>query len=59
MSTDLSYLRALGCKAYPLTTKALKNKDKRDLKLESHAGIRFLVEYDSSNIFRIYNPSRK
>ncbi|POS82088.1 hypothetical protein EPUL_006735, partial [Erysiphe pulchra] len=59
MSTDLSYLRAYGCKAYPLTIKALKNKEKRQLKLEAHAEIGYLVGYDSSNIFRIYIPSRK
>ncbi|RKF56242.1 putative serine threonine protein kinase domain protein, partial [Erysiphe neolycopersici] len=59
MSTDLSYLRAYGCKAYPLTIKALKNKEKRHLKLEAHAEVGYLVGYDSSNIFRIYIPSRK
>lgn len=59
MSTDLSFLRAYGCKAYPLTVKALKNKEKIDLKLEAHAEVGYLVGYDSSNIFRIYIPSRK
>lgn len=37
----------------------MKGKEKKDLKLESHAEIGYLVGYDSTNIFRIYIPSRK
>ncbi|RKF56729.1 hypothetical protein GcM3_193025 [Golovinomyces cichoracearum] len=59
MSTDLSFLRVYGCKAYPLIIKALKNKERKDLKLEAHAEVGYLVGYDSSNIFRIYIPTRR
>lgn len=54
MSLDTSFLRAYGCKAYPLTVKALKNK-KRGLKLEAHAEVGYLVGYDSTNISCIHS----
>lgn len=59
LSLNLSHLRAYRCKAYPLTSKSLKNKEKKDLKLKAHADIGYLVGYDSTNIFRIYILSRR
>ncbi|KAM4064184.1 reverse transcriptase (RNA-dependent DNA polymerase) [Hirsutella rhossiliensis] len=46
-----------GCRAYPLTYKALQNKQKKDLKTDPHTEIGYLVGYDSTNIFRIWIPS--
>ena len=49
----LSHLRMYGCKAY-----VLKHHIPRKQKLEPRAHIGYLVGYDSTNIFRIWIPSR-
>jgi hypothetical protein len=50
---NLSHLRIYGCRAYPLR----KNVPHLD-KLEPRAHIGYLVGYDSTNIFRIWIPSK-
>jgi len=60
---DQTHLRAYGCKAFALTPNAQKgvyNKPK-DLprwnpKLKPRAWIGYLISYNSSNIYRIWNP---
>ncbi|KAM4067558.1 integrase core domain-containing protein [Hirsutella rhossiliensis] len=54
---DITFLKAYGCRAYPLNKQALQNKQKKDLKTDPHAEIGYLVGYDSTNIFRIWIPS--
>jgi hypothetical protein len=51
---DLRHLRTFGCRAY-----ALRYKISRTQKTELRAHIGYLVEYDSTNIFRIWIPSKK
>ena len=51
---NLSHLKVYGCKAY-----ALKHHIPRKQKLEPRAHIGYLVGYDSTNIFRIWIPSRR
>lgn len=51
---DLVYLKAYGCRAYLLTTKALISKKKRDLKTELYTEIGYLVGYEGSNIYRVW-----
>jgi len=47
------HLKAYSCRAYPLTTKVKRGKErKRKLKPRAHIG--YLVGYDSTNIFRIW-----
>jgi len=48
----LAHLRAYGCRTYALTEKA-QNKKGRKFKLDPRAYIRYLVGYDSTNIFRV------
>ena len=55
---DITFLKAYGCKAYPLTVQALNNTQKKDLKTSPHAEVGYLVGYDFTNIFRIWIPSR-
>jgi Reverse transcriptase (RNA-dependent DNA polymerase) len=50
-----AHLKVYGCKAFAMTTDALK-KANRLKRLNPKAWIGFLVEYDSSNIYRIWNP---
>ncbi|XP_044720061.1 reverse transcriptase (RNA-dependent DNA polymerase) domain-containing protein [Hirsutella rhossiliensis] len=57
LQPDITFLKAYGCRAYPLTTQALQNKQKKDLKTDPHTEIGYLVGYDSTNIFRIWIPS--
>lgn len=52
---DQAYLKSYGCKAYVMTTEA-KKKQNRLLKLKEKVWIGYLVGYNSSNIFRIWNP---
>ncbi|KAM4061505.1 GAG-pre-integrase domain-containing protein [Hirsutella rhossiliensis] len=54
---DITFLKAYGCRAYPLTPQALQNRQKKDLKTDPHTEIGYLVGYDSTNIFRIWIPS--
>jgi hypothetical protein len=56
---NISHLKAYGCRAYPLTAKALKNILKRDLKLEPRAHIGYLVGYRSSTQYEIWVPTLK
>lgn len=55
---DITHLKAYGCRAYPLTTEALENTQKRNLKTTAHAEAGYLVGYASSNIFKIWIPDR-
>ncbi|EAQ84318.1 hypothetical protein CHGG_10722 [Chaetomium globosum CBS 148.51] len=50
-----SHLKVYGCKAFALTRGSLKGTE-RTRKLAPRAWIGYLVGYDSSNIFRIWNP---
>lgn len=50
---QLSHLYPYGCRAYPL-----RKNIPRSHKLESRALIGYLVGYDSTNIYRIWIPSR-
>ncbi|KAM4056424.1 reverse transcriptase (RNA-dependent DNA polymerase) [Hirsutella rhossiliensis] len=54
---DITFLKAYGCRAYPLTPQAIQNRQKKDLKTDPHTEIGYLVGYDSTNIFRIWIPS--
>ncbi|KAJ6439138.1 peramine synthetase [Purpureocillium lavendulum] len=56
---DITHLKAYGCRAYPLTRDALKEKQKKQLKTHPHAEVGYLVGYDSTNIFRIWIPERQ
>ena len=51
-----AHLRVFGCKAFVMTTIA-KAKKNRLQRLEPRAWIGFLVGYNSTNIYRIWNPS--
>ena len=58
-----AHLRAYGCKAFALTKAARTGKNKKpdgieewNPKLNSKAWIGYLVGYNSTNIFRIWNP---
>jgi hypothetical protein len=50
-----AHLRVYGCKAYVLTTEALK-KSNRLQRFNPKAWIGYLVGYDSTNKYRIWNP---
>lgn len=52
---DRTHLRVYGCKAYAMTTDAMK-KDNRLERLNPKAWIGYLIGYASSNIYRIWNP---
>jgi hypothetical protein len=52
---DLTNLRAYGCKAYAMTTTAMR-KEQRLKRFNPKAWIGYLVGYTSSNTFRIWNP---
>ena len=49
----LSHLYVFGCKAYPLIQKILRSE-----KLLPRAHVGYLIGYDSSNIFRIWIPTK-
>ena len=51
---SIAHLRVYGSRAYPLIYKIPKSE-----KLKPRAHIGYLVGYDSSNIFRIWVPSKK
>ena len=53
---EFSHLRVYGCKTYPL----FKNADAppKSEKMRPRAFINYLVEYDSTNIFRVWNPEK-
>ena len=50
-----AHLKVYGCKAFALTTEYLK-KEKRLHRFNPKAWIGFLVGYDSTNVYRIWNP---
>jgi hypothetical protein len=50
-----AHLKVYGCKAFVMTTDAMK-KAKRLQRLKPKAWIGYLVGYDSTNIYRIWNP---
>ena len=51
---SIAHLRVYGARAYPLIHKIPKSE-----KLRPRAHIGYLVGYDSTNIFRIWIPSRQ
>jgi hypothetical protein len=51
---SIAHLQVYGARAYPLINKIPKTE-----KLKSRAHIGYLVGYDSTNIFRIWIPSKK
>ena len=51
---NITHLRVYGARAYPVIHKIPKSE-----KLQPRAHIRYLVGYDSTNIFRIWIPSKK
>ena len=53
---DLTHMKIYGCKAYPLL-KGL-SKPANSEKLKPRAFIGYLVGYDSSNIYRIWDPEK-
>jgi hypothetical protein len=52
---QVAHLRVYGCKAFALTTEYLK-KEKRLQRFNPKAWIGYLIGYDSTNIYRIWNP---
>ncbi|KAF7173426.1 hypothetical protein CNMCM6106_007498 [Aspergillus hiratsukae] len=50
-----AHLKVYGCKAFALTTEYLK-KEKRLQRFNPKAWIGYLVGYDSTNVYRIWNP---
>jgi hypothetical protein len=50
-----AHLRVYGCKAYAMTTDALK-KANRLQRFNPRAWIGYLVGYNSTNVYRIWNP---
>jgi hypothetical protein len=54
--SELDHLKVYGCKAYPL----LKGADAppRGSKLKPRAFVGYLVGYNSTNIFRVWNPEK-
>jgi hypothetical protein len=51
-----THLKIYGCKAYALTA-AAQLKQKRLKRFDPKAWIGYLVGYDSSNVYRIWNPA--
>ncbi|KAM4067980.1 hypothetical protein HRG_012458 [Hirsutella rhossiliensis] len=39
---DITFLKAYGCRAYPLTPQAIQNRQKKDLKTDPHTEIGYL-----------------
>ena len=50
-----AHLRAYGCKAFAMTADAHERKNRRQ-KLNPKAWIGYLVGYNSTNIYRVWNP---
>jgi Reverse transcriptase (RNA-dependent DNA polymerase) len=51
-----AHLRVFGCKAFAMTAEAQLKKNRRQ-RLNPKAWIGFLVGYNSTNIYRIWNPA--
>jgi Reverse transcriptase (RNA-dependent DNA polymerase) len=49
------HLKVYGCKAFAMTTEAKKKVNRRQ-RLNPKAWIGYLIGYDSTNIYRIWNP---
>ena len=54
---EFSHLRVYGCKTYPFFKNA--NAPPKSEKMKPRAFINYLIEYDSINIFRVWNPEKK
>jgi hypothetical protein len=52
---DLSYLKTYGCKAYAMTPDA-QEQTHRLWKLQPRAWVGYLIGYDGSIIYRMWNP---
>lgn len=52
---DQTHLRVFGCKAYAMTTTAMKKSNRRR-KLDPRAWIGYLVGYRASSIYRVWIP---
>ena len=52
---EQAHLRVYGCKAFAMTTAAQKKSNRLD-RLSPKAWIGYLIGYDSTNIYRIWNP---
>ncbi|KAH7471650.1 hypothetical protein FOMA001_g13746 [Fusarium oxysporum f. sp. matthiolae] len=52
---DQTHLRVYGCKAFAMTTDALKKKNRRQ-RLNPRGWIGYLVGYNSTNTYRVWNP---
>lgn len=55
---DLAHLRVFGYKAYVMTPSAQK-KEKRLKRLQPRAWIGYLLGYDSTNVYRVWVPTKK
>ncbi|KAE8548973.1 hypothetical protein EYB25_009356 [Talaromyces marneffei] len=53
---QLAHLKVYGCKAYVLTTEYMK-KENRLQRFNPRAWIGYLVGYNSTNVYRIWNPT--
>uniref|UniRef100_A0A093ULP4 Retrovirus-related Pol polyprotein from transposon TNT 1-94 n=1 Tax=Talaromyces marneffei PM1 TaxID=1077442 RepID=A0A093ULP4_TALMA len=53
---QLAHLKVYGCKAYALTTEYMKKENRRQ-RFNPRAWIGYLVGYDSTNVYRIWNPT--
>lgn len=51
----LHHLRNYGCRAYAMTSEALRKTD-RLMKMKPRAWIGYLIGYESTNIYRIWSP---
>jgi hypothetical protein len=54
---ELNHLKMYECKTYSLLKKA--DASSRDNKLKSRAFVDYLVDYNSTNIFKIWNPEKE
>jgi hypothetical protein len=53
---QIAHLKVYGCKAYALTTQYLKMAQRKKLRFDPKAWIGYLVGYDLTNVYRIWNP---
>ena len=52
-----AHLKVYGCKAFAMTTDALTKSNRLHTRLNPKAWIGYLVGYDSTSIYRIWNPA--
>ena len=55
---NLAHLRVFGCRAYAMTPTAQK-KGQRLKRLDPRAWIGYLLGYDSTNVYRVWVPTKK